>query len=48
MNLGWIIYLLMITINSVMTTAHGFDITTWQHWVWFAVVVVSFMAGRSC
>ena len=49
MNYGWyFVYLLMIAINSVMTTFHGFHAATWQHWVWLAIVVMSFIAGRSC
>lgn len=49
MNTGWyIVYLLMIAINSVMTTAHGFHIGTWQHWVWFGMLVICFIAGDNC
>ena len=49
MNTGWyIVYLLMIAINSVMTTVHGFDIGTWQHWAWFGMLVMCFVAGSNC
>lgn len=49
MNVGWyVVYLLMIIINSVMTALHGFNIATWQYWVWFGMLVMCFIAGRHC
>ena len=49
MNVGWyVVYILMITINSAMTTFHGFGLNTWQHWVWFVMLVLTFIAGQNC
>ena len=48
MNWGWyLVYLLMIVINSVMTTVHGFNITTWQYWVWGAMLILCFVSGAN-
>ena len=46
MNGWYVVYLLMIVVNSVMCTAHGYSFKTWQNWVWFGTVVVAFIAGR--
>lgn len=46
MNKGWYaIYLLAIAIASAMSTFHGYNISTWQYWVWFGLIVISFIAG---
>ena len=48
MNVGWyIVYLLMIAINTVMTTHHGFGLNTWQYWVWSGMLILTFVAGAS-
>lgn len=45
-NWGWYtVYLLMIAANSVMTTLHGFGVFTWQHWAYFWMLVLCFIAG---
>jgi hypothetical protein len=44
---GWyIVYMLMIILNSIMCIKHGFGPNTWQNWAWFGIVVMSFIAGR--
>ena len=48
MKSGWYtVYLLMIVLNSVMSTTYGFGINTWQHWAWFGMLVVCFIAGNN-
>ena len=47
-NWGWyLVYILMIIINSVMCTLHGFNILTWQHWVYFWTLVLCFVSGAN-
>lgn len=49
MNKGWyIVYLLMIAVNSIMTTCHGFGFDTWQHWAWLGMLILCFIAGHEC
>ena len=43
-----IVYPLMIALNCIMTTMHGFGILTWQHWVWVVMLVLCFIAGQNC
>lgn len=45
-NWGWYtVYLLMIVCHSVMSTLHDFDLFTWQHWAYFWMLVLCFIAG---
>jgi hypothetical protein len=47
-NWGWyVVYLLMVIINSVMCSLHGFTLFTWQYWVYFWILVLSFVSGAS-
>lgn len=47
-NWGWyIVYLLMVMLNSIMCSIHGFTIVTWQYWVYFWMLVLTFVAGAS-
>ena len=46
MNGWYFVYLLTIAANAVMCTAHGYNYRTWQLWVWFGIVVMSFIAGQ--
>ena len=47
MNIGWhIVWLLMVVANSIMCSSHGFGVDTWQNWVWFGIVMLSYFAGR--
>lgn len=44
---GWFfVYLLAIVLNCIMTNMHGFSTSTWQHWAWFALIVLAYIAGR--
>jgi len=46
MNVGWyVVYLLMIVINQVMCVTHGFNLFTWQAWVWMVIPIMCFVAG---
>ena len=46
MSKGWYaVYLLAIIIGSFMSTFHGHNIFTWQYWVWFGLIAISFIAG---
>lgn len=46
MNYGWyVVYLLMIVANSIMCHMHDFRVYTWQYWVWFVIVMLSYIAG---
>jgi hypothetical protein len=45
---GWYtVYLLMVCINSVMATLHGFGISTWQFWIWATMLIICFVAGSN-
>lgn len=47
-NWGWYtVYLLMVIVNSVMCSLHGFTISTWQHWVYFWMLVLCFVSGAN-
>lgn len=46
--MGWyVVYLLMVVINGIMCTLHGYDIFTWQYWVWAFTIILSFVAGSN-
>lgn len=48
-NWGWyLVYLSMIIINSIMNVIHDFDISTWQYWVYFWMLVLCFVSGSNC
>ena len=48
MNWGWyLVYLLMVIINSVMCSVHGFGVFTWQYWVYFWMLVLCFASGAN-
>ena len=45
---GWYaVYLLTIAVNSVMCSINGFNIASWQFWVWIWVPILSFVSGAS-
>lgn len=49
LNDGWyVVYILMLALNTFMCNKHGFGLNTWQHWAWFGIVVMSFIAGQEC
>lgn len=49
MNVGWyVVYLLMICINSVVTAINGFNIATWQFWVQSGLLIMCFVSGANC
>lgn len=46
MNWGWYtVYLLMVIINSIMCSMHGFTLDTWQYWVYAAISILCFVSG---
>lgn len=49
MNVGWyVVYLLMIFLNSMTWLNSGFGIKTWQYWASFGMLVMCFIAGDCC
>lgn len=48
MNWGWyVLYLIMVIINSTMCVTNGFGFNTWQYWVWLTIPMMCWIAGAS-
>lgn len=49
MNGWYVVYLIACGINGLMCAFNGFGLKTWQFWVWCALPVLAYGAGRfSC
>ena len=48
MNWGWyVVYILSIIINVVVCHINHFTLTTWQYWVYSALLILTFVAGAN-
>ena len=47
MNGWYVVYLIMVIINSVMCVTNGFYLNTWQYWVWLVIPMMCWIAGCS-
>lgn len=47
MNVGWyVVYLLMIAINSVANSINGYTIGSWQFWLSLGLLMMCYIAGQ--
>lgn len=47
-NWGWyLVYILMIALNSVMFAVHDCNIFSWQYWVYAAMLIMCFISGSN-
>lgn len=45
---GWyMVYIITIVLNSILSTLSGYNLFTWQYWAWSILIILAYSAGNN-